>query len=282
MPTYLEWLIQIVAVVVISIWIHRIRHYVLTGLGISPQTVVTTMLWVVSLIVVVLSDASPAHLLWLFPLIFILFQVLIFVFPFTLLKIPADIFSWLCCMGIRAELTDSAANDPDSDKHLDENRLTGDWAYGAESEDGDDKRNGQGTHTLPDGTKYVGEFRDGKYNGQGTYTLPDGTKYVGEFRDGLGHGQGTNTLPDGTKYVGEWRDGHRNGQGTNTFPDGAKYVGEWRDGHRNGQGTNTFSDGEKYVGEWRDDNRHGQGTHTYADGRIMEGIWENGELGKSD
>jgi len=137
MPTYLEWLIQIVAVVVISIWIRMIRHYISAGLGISPQTSVTTMLWVVSLIVVVLSDASRAHLLWLFPLIFILCLVLIFVFPFTLLRIPADIFVRLCCIGIHTELTDSAANNPYLDKHLYENHLTGDWTYGAESEDVD-------------------------------------------------------------------------------------------------------------------------------------------------
>ena len=40
---------------------------------------------------------------------------------------------------------------------------------------------------------YVGEFKDEKYNGQGTFTHPDGTKYVGEFKDGLQNGQGTNT-----------------------------------------------------------------------------------------
>ena len=45
--------------------------------------------------------------------------------------------------------------------------------------------NGQGSRTLPDGEKFVGEFKDGKPNGQVTFTFPDGIKYVGEWKDGL-------------------------------------------------------------------------------------------------
>jgi len=37
----------------------------------------------------------------------------------------------------------------------------------------DGKRNGQGTKTYSDGSKYVGGWKDGKYNGQGTVTFPD-------------------------------------------------------------------------------------------------------------
>ena len=69
------------------------------------------------------------------------------------------------------------------------------------------KPNAQGTLTVPDGRKYVGEFKDGDPHGQGTYTWPDGRKYVGEFRDGLPNGQGTLTIPDGVQYVGEYKDG---------------------------------------------------------------------------
>lgn len=61
-------------------------------------------------------------------------------------------------------------------------------------------RNGHGTLTLPDGAKYVGEFKDGKQNGQGTVTSPDGTKYVGGFKDGKPTGKGTTTLPNGMKF----------------------------------------------------------------------------------
>ena len=67
-----------------------------------------------------------------------------------------------------------------------------------------------GTYTFFDGRKYVGEFRDDKRNGQGTFTYPNGEEagiYVGEFRDGKRNGQGTYTWRSGWKFVGEWKDG---------------------------------------------------------------------------
>ncbi len=109
--------------------------------------------------------------------------------------------------------------------------------------------NGQGTHTYPDGSKYVGEFRDGKRHCQGTYTFQEGDTYVGEWKYGEENGQGTFTYPDGGKYVGRWKDDKRNGQGTYTYPDGRKYVGEWKDG-REWNGTEYDKDGNifyKYV-----------------------------------
>ena len=89
---------------------------------------------------------------------------------------------------------------------------------------------GQGTVTLPDGSKYVGEYKDGKRHGQGTLILPYG-KYVGEFKDDKKHGQGTHTWPSGQKYVGEWRDG--------------SYVGESKD-YRYSDSEDTYSNRKKY------------------------------------
>ena len=77
--------------------------------------------------------------------------------------------------------------------------------------------------TLPDGTKYEGEFKDGNFNGQGTYIFPDGTKYIGQFKDGKFSGKGIYNSDDGIRYEGEFKDGEFNGQGTYTFPDGTKY-----------------------------------------------------------
>lgn len=143
----------------------------------------------------------------------------------------------------------------------------------------DDKFSGQGTFTLPNGEKYVGEWRDGRPNGQGTYTLPNGEKYVGGWRDFNHHGQGTEYLPNGETYVGEFRDGKRTGHGTYTFPDGTKYIGEWRDGKHNGHGTYIYPSGAKYVGEYRDDKRNGQGVEYFPDGSIARsGTWLNGQF----
>ncbi|HAT22055.1 MAG TPA: hypothetical protein DCS57_04485, partial [Dehalococcoidia bacterium] len=81
--------------------------------------------------------------------------------------------------------------------------------------------NCQGTMTLPDGNKYVGEWKDGQWHGQGTMTLPDGKLAWAE-----------NQLPEceGTDYR-QWT----NCQGTwnenniltyMTWANGQKYVGE--------------------------------------------------------
>ena len=67
--------------------------------------------------------------------------------------------------------------------------------------------NCEGTLTMPNGDKYVGEFLDHKPNGQGTITWTNGTKYVGEVSDGKMNGKGTITWPDGRVDVGEFRDG---------------------------------------------------------------------------
>ena len=111
----------------------------------------------------------------------------------------------------------------------------------------------QVTVTLPNGTKYVGEWKDGEQNGQGTSTFSDGRKYEGEFKYGVFHGQGTLTYPNGDKYVGEWKDGFPNGQGTETYPNGGKYVGSWKGGLK-WNGTYYDQNGNitgKYVnGEW--------------------------------
>ena len=37
--------------------------------------------------------------------------------------------------------------------------------------------------TLPDGTKYIVEWKDGGPNGKGTETTIDGSKFVGKFKD---------------------------------------------------------------------------------------------------
>ena len=100
---------------------------------------------------------------------------------------------------------------------------------------------------------YKGEWKNEKLNGLGVMTYPDGHKYVGEWKNGKYNGQGTSTYPDGGKYVGKFKDGKKNGQGTYTYPDGGKYVGRWKDDKRNGQGTFTYPDGTKGIGEFRED-----------------------------
>ena len=140
----------------------------------------------------------------------------------------------------------------------------------------DGKKNGKGTITLPDGTKYVGEWMDGKPNGQGTYTDLNGEKYVGGLKDWEPDGQGTLTSPYGDIFVGKWKDGKENGWGTWSYPSGSKYEGEWKDGEMSGQGTLTFPYGYKYVGEFKDGIPNGHGKETYPNS-VYVGEFKNGK-----
>jgi len=74
-----------------------------------------------------------------------------------------------------------------------------------------------GAAKVPEGARYVGEWRNGVPNGQGTFMLPNGETYVGEFRDNYFEGRRTLKAADGRNYVGEFKGGMREGQGTETY-----------------------------------------------------------------
>ena len=172
-----------------------------------------------------------------------------------------------------------------------------------EGEFQNDKANGHGTRTYPNGSVFVGMFKDGGREGLGTFTTANGDKYVGEFRNDRFHGQGMNTFRSGASHVGNYEDGHRHGHGTYTFPDGKKkyigefvldkfsgsgsmiysdgssYIGSFKDGKLDGFGTRTFFDGSKYVGELNGGRRNGLGVEYSAKGIILRsGRWESGRL----
>lgn len=100
---------------------------------------------------------------------------------------------------------------------------------------------GQVTNTMPNGAKYIGEWKNGKPEGRGTLISPYGVQYyVGEFKDGKENGQGKLTLSDGGKYEGEFKNDMPDGHGTLSIADGSRYVGDVRGGQPNGQGTLTM------------------------------------------
>ena len=47
-----------------------------------------------------------------------------------------------------------------------------------------DSPDGFGIETSPDGFIYKGKFKDGDSYGQGSFTLPNGDKFVGEMKNG--------------------------------------------------------------------------------------------------
>jgi len=96
---YLGWLTWLVGLIVAVGWVYGIRNYTRRGVGVTQQTVNTTMLFFVSLIVTLSLRISPYHLLWLFPLSWVM-GTLSLVFPFSLLSIPGALFRGMSCIGL--------------------------------------------------------------------------------------------------------------------------------------------------------------------------------------
>ena len=67
-------------------------------------------------------------------------------------------------------------------------------------------------------------WQDGKEKGVGTLSLPDGSKYVGEYKVGKKDGQGTYTYANGNNYIVEWKDREYVGWGTYTRAKGSMFV----------------------------------------------------------
>lgn len=110
----------------------------------------------------------------------------------------------------------------------DGDQYKGDW-------NADGKRDGYGTLSFVDGSKYAGKFANGLCSGLGVLTFPDGSLYEGEFQNGKYHGHGVYKRADGMRFDGQFRDGQAIGAGLLTFQDGSngrpRQEGEW-DGHK--------------------------------------------------
>jgi len=95
-----EIILFIVAILISIGWGYGVRTYVHSGQGVSHGTANTTMLFVISIIVVLIAALSPYHLLWMFPLSWLIGTLSHLVFPFSLLSIPGHLFVSLCCIGL--------------------------------------------------------------------------------------------------------------------------------------------------------------------------------------
>lgn len=72
---------------------------------------------------------------------------------------------------------------------------------------------------------FIGEFRNAVPEGTGTHFLPDGSIYAGEFVSGRHCGKGRFFSSSGKIHSGEFKDDYVNGQDTLWYPDGSVYVG---------------------------------------------------------
>ena len=129
----------------------------------------------------------------------------------------------------------------------------------------------RGTLTLPDGTRYVGDYRKDRFTGKGTLRWANGEKYEGDFVNGKRTGKGTLTLANGGKYVGDFVDNKITGKGTLTLANGEKYEGDFVNGKRTGKGTVIWADGNKYEGDFVNGMRKGKGKITFLNGNSVRG-----------
>jgi hypothetical protein len=72
------------------------------------------MMFALSLIIVPIFGFSPFHLLWMFPISFIL-GMLSFAFPFSLLSVPGRTFGTICCIGLTERQSSGSINLFDTD-----------------------------------------------------------------------------------------------------------------------------------------------------------------------
>lgn len=97
-----EFVILVVAILFSLNWVIYIRKNVRTGIGITQQTVNTTMLFVVSIFVVLIWKLSTLNLFWMFPVGWFLGSGSL-LFPLSLFNIPGKWFGNLFCFGLDPE-----------------------------------------------------------------------------------------------------------------------------------------------------------------------------------
>ncbi len=135
--------------------------------------------------------------------------------------------------------------------------------------------NGQGSHTAPNGDRYVGDFKSGAFNGKGTAYFIDGDTYTGEWLNGEMSGQGTFIFKNGGRYVGQFSGNKFNGYGTIEDQQGEKYSGNFKDNKPEGMGTFSKRGEYTYTGEFRNGKKHGLGRQVFESGKVNEGVFEN-------
>lgn len=116
-----------------------------------------------------------------------------------------------------------------------------------------DCKNGRGTVTYNDGSKYEGDFKDGKMNGEGTLTFVNGDSYKGNFANDMFSGKGTYKYANGDIYEGDFKNDLFDGNGVLTTKKGNKYTGGFREGKFDGDGTVTQPDGDTLSGTFKMD-----------------------------
>lgn len=165
------------------------------------------------------------------------------------------------------------------------------------------RKNGFGTMTYIDSSKYVGYWKYGKHDGYGEMYYNNGDYYKGEWKNNKRHGKGEYVSLNGLKFIGLfdknccikgemfYNNGiHYEGEffvHTNLFVKHGfgiisinntkeKYEGYWDHDSMSGKGTYYYNNSEKFEGNWYKNQKHGEGIYYFSNGDKYVGKWYNG------
>ena len=101
----IEIIILILAIIISFIWFYGMRDSISKGKGVTNANANITFLLFLSISLIVILSISPYHLLWVFPLIFIVGMTLMVIpiFPFSLFNFGGKIMIRLAFVGLNLE-----------------------------------------------------------------------------------------------------------------------------------------------------------------------------------
>lgn len=144
--------------------------------------------------------------------------------------------------------------------------------------DSDKKRpSGLGIVKFADGSEYRGQFYNDKFNGRGQITRPNGSVFWGDWKDGKAQGNGTFFCGlENSLYEGVWVDDKQNGKGREEWEEGQVfYVGDYVNGKKTGMGA-FKTEGSVYEGDFVEGRFHGKGVyHFQSENKVYEGDFQN-------
>jgi hypothetical protein len=141
--------------------------------------------------------------------------------------------------------------------------------------DANQKRKGKGTYTYKGEdqitTAYEGDWVNGLKEGYGTQTYPDGSRYLGQFEAGMIHGDGSYIYQNGDVYSGSWNKGKKEGFGTYLFKENdSSFKGKWENGNIL-EGCWIHKDGTVWDGTFAGGRPCGYGTFSFKNGNVQSG-----------
>jgi hypothetical protein len=134
------------------------------------------------------------------------------------------------------------------------------------------KKEGFGIKTEPNGFCYIGQFENDKFHGKGILYIDYEKSYIGDFKYGKIEGYGKVIYKNECYFLGQLKDNFRIGKGKYFNKKGELiYEGDFVDCKMEGYGTINYGKGRYYTGQIKAGLANGKGTFYDKKGVIYEG-----------